>query len=114
MLYNIYIQLERIKEELKVSIVVYLFFNVISYIISYNTNYLQDSPAFINAINIGIAKLRKYYPKNQWISSNNRNKALYISLVLDPRIKEEGLYNLDLTSGQISDIIELLKEEYTR
>jgi hypothetical protein len=65
------------------------------------------------AINIGIAKLRKYYSKNQWINSNNRNKTLYISLILDPRIKEEGLYNLDLNKSQVIDIIQMLKEEYT-
>ena len=38
--------------------------------------------------------------------------ALYISLILDPRIKEEGLKSLGLSLGQISDIHTSLKDEY--
>jgi hypothetical protein len=45
----------------------------------------------VGTINKGIAKLRKYYPKDRWVSPNSRNKALYISLILDPRIKIEDL-----------------------
>ncbi|PVH68542.1 hypothetical protein DL98DRAFT_578774 [Cadophora sp. DSE1049] len=72
-LYNIYIQLERIKEE------------------------LIEFPPLIKAINLGVAKLRKYYPKNQWLNSSARTKTLYISLLLDPRIKKEGLISLGLS-----------------
>ena len=43
---------------------------------------------------------------------NNRNKALYISLILDPRVKLKGLSNLGLNISQVSDIERLLKEEY--
>ena len=38
--------------------------------------------------------------------------ALYISLILDPRIKEEGLKSLRLSFRQISDIRTLLKAKY--
>ena len=65
---------------------------------------------FINAINKGISKLRKYYPIVGPIRS--KNKALYISLILDPRIKTKGLSTLDLSTGQISDIKTILKSEY--
>ena len=64
---------------------------------------------FSEAINKGIAKLRKYFPK-QGISSNN--KALYLSLLLDPRIKREGLEAIGLTRGQATDIYNRLYEEY--
>lgn len=104
--YNIYNQLERVKEELKVS-------NLLYYIIVINILiliYLQDYSIFNNAINKGIAKLRKYYPKSLFISS--KNITLYISLLLDPRVKQEGLASLGLSTGHISDIYTLLKAEY--
>jgi hypothetical protein len=63
-----------------------------------------------SAINKGIAKLRKYYPKTGAL--NNRHKALYLSLILDPRIKSEGLSLISLTSGLSIDIKNKLKEEY--
>jgi hypothetical protein len=44
----------------------------------------------------------------------DRNKALYISLLLDPRIKEEGLESLGLNKSQIGDIIYFFKEEYNQ
>ncbi|CZT10958.1 uncharacterized protein RAG0_15273 [Rhynchosporium agropyri] len=69
--YNIYTRLENIREEL-------------------------NDPVFRDAINKGIAKLRKYYPK-QGINLNNR--ALYLSLILDPRIKRDGLELIGLTRG---------------
>jgi len=50
-----------------------------------------------SAINKGIAKLRKYYPKTGAL--NNRYKALYLFLILSPRIKGEGLSLIGLTSG---------------
>jgi hypothetical protein len=68
----------------------------------------------VGAINKGIAKLRKYYPKNRWVSPNSRNKALYISFILDPRIKIESLVNIGLTRSQVIDIEGLLKEEYNQ
>ena len=33
-----------------------------------------------------------------------KNKALYLALILDPRIKKEGLEILGLTQGQAIDI----------
>jgi hypothetical protein len=58
----------------------------------------------------GITKLRKYYPKTSVLE--NRNKALYLALILDPRIKREGLINIGLTSGLKSDIYNRLKTDY--
>jgi hypothetical protein len=63
-----------------------------------------------SAINKGIAKLRKYYPKTGAL--NNRHKALYLSLILNPRIKSEGLSLIGLTSGLSIDIKNKLEEEY--
>ena len=40
--------------------------------------------------------------------------ALYISLILDPRIKLEGLSALGLSTGQISDIRTSLEIEYNQ
>jgi hypothetical protein len=62
------------------------------------------------AIDKGIAKLRKYYPKTGAL--NNRHKALYLSLILDPWIKSEGLSLIGLTSGLSADIKNKLEEEY--
>ncbi|PVH68324.1 hypothetical protein DL98DRAFT_542502, partial [Cadophora sp. DSE1049] len=67
--YNIYNRLENIKEEL-------------------------NDPVFTDAINKGIAKLRKYYPKQ------------------DPRIKRDGLELIGLSRGQSTDIFNRLKEVY--
>ncbi|CZS97989.1 uncharacterized protein RAG0_06877 [Rhynchosporium agropyri] len=64
---------------------------------------------FTSAINKGIAKLRKYYPIS---GITEYNKALYISLILDPRIKIDGLSLLGLSNGIISDIKRKLREEY--
>ncbi len=66
---------------------------------------------FTEAINKGIAKLRKYFPK-QGISTNN--KALYLALLLDPRIKRDGLETIGLTRGQVTDIYNRLYEDYQR
>ena len=58
----------------------------------------------------GIAKLRKYYLKTR--SINNKNKALYIALVLDPKIKLISLSNISFSTSIISDIKTRFKEVY--
>jgi hypothetical protein len=63
-------------------------------------------------INKGIAKLRKYYLKTSVLE--NKSKALYLALILDPRIKREGLTRIGLTSGIESDIYNRLKTDYNR
>jgi hypothetical protein len=60
-------------------------------------------------INKGIAKLRKYFPK-QGISQNN--KALYLALILDPRIKREGLEAIGLTRGESIDMYNRLYTDF--
>ena len=64
---------------------------------------MQKQETFIIATNKAIAKLRKYYPLNTPLIGSE-NKALYYSLILDPRVKKDGLLNLGLNSRQISDI----------
>jgi hypothetical protein len=66
--------------------------------------------AFINAINKGIAKLRKYYLKLSVL--NNKNKALYLALTLNPRIKRKGLATIGLSSGIETDIYNRLRIDY--
>ncbi|CZT07964.1 uncharacterized protein RAG0_13219 [Rhynchosporium agropyri] len=83
-IYKIYIKLETIRDSL-------------------------NSEPFTSAINKGIAKLRKYYPKT---SITENNKALYISLILDPRIKIDRLSLVGLSNGLISDIKRKFQEEY--
>jgi len=61
-------------------------------------------------INKGIAKLRKYYPKTRAL--NNKSKALYLALILDPRIKKEGLIGISLSSGIIINIYNRLYTNY--
>jgi hypothetical protein len=63
-----------------------------------------------SAIDKGMAKLRKYYLKTRAL--NNKYKVLYLSLILDPRIKSEGLSLISLTSGLSINIKNKLKEEY--
>jgi hypothetical protein len=58
---------------------------------------------FSNAIDKGIAKLRKYYPKTGALV--NKSKALYLALILNLRIKREELEVISLSSGLISDIV---------
>jgi len=65
---------------------------------------------FIDAINSGIAKLRKYYPKQGVL--NNRSKNFYLSIIFDPRLKEEGLKSMGLSTGFISDIMTRLKTDF--
>ena len=65
---------------------------------------------FTDAINSGIAKLRKYYPKSGALE--NKTKSLYMALVLDPRLKEEGLKSMGLSTGFISDIMARLKTDF--
>jgi hypothetical protein len=43
---------------------------------------------------------------------SNRSKALYLALILDPRIKREGLSNIRLGSGLESDIYNRLYTDY--
>lgn len=100
--YSIYTKLENIRDELNL---VRTFFYILLYI--YILTLYQE--VFTIAINKGIAKLRKYYPKT---GIDNKNKALYLALILDPRIKEGGLSQLGLSNGTIIDIKTKLKEEY--
>ncbi|CZT13965.1 uncharacterized protein RAG0_17661 [Rhynchosporium agropyri] len=71
----------------------------------------SKDPLIIYAINKRLAKVRKYYPKEGFIGDITRNRALYIALVLDPRIKREGLSNIGLSSGLESDIYTQLHEK---
>ncbi|PVH70960.1 hypothetical protein DL98DRAFT_577629 [Cadophora sp. DSE1049] len=75
---------------------------------NFRTNF-QDK-LFVDAINSGIAKLRKYYPRIGVL--DNKSKNFYISLILDPRLKEEGLKALGLSIGFISDIKARLKTDF--
>ena len=43
---------------------------------------------------------------------NNKSKALYLALILNPRIKQEGLASIGLSSGMSSDIYNRLKTDY--
>ncbi|KAH7310351.1 hypothetical protein BKA65DRAFT_485028 [Rhexocercosporidium sp. MPI-PUGE-AT-0058] len=65
---------------------------------------------FTDAINRGLIKLRKYYPKTGNINENN--KSLYLALILDPRIKQEGLEVIGLSRNQAFEIYNRLKEVY--
>jgi len=57
-----------------------------------------------------MAKLRKYYLKTSLL--NNKSKALYLALILDPRIKRDGLIGISLTSGIASNIYNRLETDY--
>ncbi|TVY31256.1 hypothetical protein LOCC1_G008433, partial [Lachnellula occidentalis] len=74
--------------------------------------FLNLDPVFSHAISLGVAKLRKYYPKYSII--NDSNKAIYLALILDPRIKKAGLEGIRFTSRVLSDIETLLKADYTK
>jgi hypothetical protein len=104
--YRIYTRLENFKIDFKVSLKFFLNSFKIIYI-----NYKQDKDIF-EAIDKGIAKLRKYYPKTGGVV--NKSKAFYISLIFDPRIKVEGLYNIGISSGMVSDIKNRLNVDYER
>ena len=43
---------------------------------------------------------------------SNKSKALYLALILDPRIKREGLDNIKLSSGLTIDIYNRLYTDY--
>jgi len=43
---------------------------------------------------------------------NNKSKAFYLALILNPRIKKDGLTNIGLSTGIISDIYNRLKTDY--
>jgi hypothetical protein len=66
--------------------------------------------AFINAVNKGIAKLRKYYLKLNIL--NNKNKVLYLALILNPRIKRKGLATIGFNSGIETNIYNRLRIDY--
>ena len=53
------------------------------------------------SFNKEITKLRKYFLKT---NINQDNKALYLSLILNPRIKKNSLEAISLTQGQIINI----------
>ena len=46
-------------------------------------------------------------------SINNKNKALFLSLILDPRIKQEGLEAIGLSRAQVFDIYQRLEVDFT-
>ena len=69
----------------------------------------KQNKAFTIAINKGIAKLQKYFPKT---GISKTNKALYLSLILDPRIKREGLTTIGLIDGQASNIYNRLYTDF--
>ena len=57
-----------------------------------------------------MTKLRKYYPKQG--NLNNKSKALYLALILNPRIKKEGLSNISLFFNIIKNIYNRLYINY--
>ncbi|KAH7303890.1 hypothetical protein BKA65DRAFT_486358 [Rhexocercosporidium sp. MPI-PUGE-AT-0058] len=65
---------------------------------------------FTDAINSSIVKLPKYYPRIGVL--DNKSKGFYIFLILDFRIKEEGLKALNLSTGFISNIKTRLKTDF--
>ncbi|PVH69969.1 hypothetical protein DL98DRAFT_541215, partial [Cadophora sp. DSE1049] len=69
-----------------------------------------NDPNFTDAINRGLIKLRKYYPKTG--NTSEKNKSLYLALILDPRIKQEGLEVIGLSRNQAFDIYHRLEEVY--
>ncbi|KAH7317580.1 hypothetical protein BKA65DRAFT_483062 [Rhexocercosporidium sp. MPI-PUGE-AT-0058] len=73
-------------------------------------NIIKKDINFTDAINRGLIKLRKYYPKTGNINENN--KSLYLALILDPRIKQEGLEVISLSRNQAFEIYNKLKEVY--
>ncbi|KAH7310188.1 hypothetical protein BKA65DRAFT_485123 [Rhexocercosporidium sp. MPI-PUGE-AT-0058] len=72
-------------------------------------NFKVNFRLFIDAINSGIAKLRKYYLRLGIL--NNKSKNFYILLILDFRLKE-GLKALGFFAGFISDIKARLKTNF--
>ena len=65
---------------------------------------------FTDAINSSIAKLWKYYPKTGVL--DNKSKSFYLSIIFDPRIKEEGLKAMGLLTGFIFDILARLRIDF--
>ncbi|TVY31247.1 hypothetical protein LCER1_G009276, partial [Lachnellula cervina] len=57
-----------------------------------------------------VAKLCKYYPKATAIS--NSNKAIFLALILDPRIRKDGLENIGFSSRVVTDIKTHLKADF--
>ena len=43
---------------------------------------------------------------------DNKSKALYLALILDPRIKRAGLAGIGLAPGMVSDIYNRLETDY--
>jgi hypothetical protein len=54
--------------------------------------------------------LRKYYPKNAGLNKNN--KAIYIVLLLDLRVKRDGLESTGINHRQAMDIYNKFYIEY--
>ncbi len=65
---------------------------------------------FTKAIDLGLEKLKKYYPKNNLA---DKTKALYLSLILDPRVKEDGL-EIYLEHEEVVDLKNKLLIEYNK
>ncbi|TVY43671.1 hypothetical protein LOCC1_G008414, partial [Lachnellula occidentalis] len=60
-------------------------------------------PVFSHAISLSIYNI-----------INNSNKAIYLALILNPRIKKAGSEGIRFTSEVSSDIETLLKADYTK
>ncbi|PVH68799.1 hypothetical protein DL98DRAFT_542123 [Cadophora sp. DSE1049] len=71
---------------------------------------MPEDKVFINAINSGIAMLRKYYSKTGVL--DNKSKSFYLSIIFNPRIKEEGLKAISISTGFILDIIARLRTDF--
>ncbi|TVY31254.1 hypothetical protein LOCC1_G008683, partial [Lachnellula occidentalis] len=65
-------------------------------------SFLNLDPIFSHAISLSYSII------------NNSNKAIYLALILDPRIKKAGLEGIRFTSRISSDIKTLLKADYTK
>ena len=60
---------------------------------------------------MSLAKFWKNYLKIGGL--DNKSKALYLALILDLRIRKEGLYSISLTSDIITNIYNKLQTDYT-
>ncbi|TVY31248.1 hypothetical protein LOCC1_G008760, partial [Lachnellula occidentalis] len=60
-------------------------------------------PVFSHTISLGVYSI-----------INDSNKAIYLALILNPRIKKAGLEGIGFTSRVSSDIETLLKADYTK
>ncbi len=104
-IYKLYTKLQDLKREINVS----FYFTYLVIILS-NILTTVQTPEFTKAIDLGLEKLKKYYPKNNLA---NKTKALYLSLILDPRVKEDGLESF-LEYGEVVDLKNKLRVKYIR